>query len=105
MTSLGGAPSSFSTVVLWLPMENGGGEMGKGGGKVALVVSKIFYFLMKETERERWTTLQTKTAKYQLPLNLGCESQDLFYFSVCLEGFSVKVLKIKKPRGDYCEVR
>lgn len=53
MTSLGGAPSSFSMVVLWLPMENGRGEMGKDGGKVALVVSKIFYFLMKETERER----------------------------------------------------
>lgn len=52
MTSLGGAPSSFSTVVLWLPMESDGGEMGKGRGKVALVVPKIFYFLMKKRKRE-----------------------------------------------------
>lgn len=41
-------------VVLWLPMESDGGEMGKGKGRgeVALVVPKIFYFLMKKRKRE-----------------------------------------------------
>lgn len=46
MTSLGGTSNNFSMVVLWLPMESNGGEMGKGRGKVA--EAKIFYFLMKK---------------------------------------------------------
>lgn len=48
MTSLGRTPSNFHMLVLWLPMERERGEMGEVRGKGALVVSKIFYFLIKK---------------------------------------------------------
>lgn len=53
--------------------------MGESRSKVAFVVSKIFHFLRKKE-------MNQNIAKYQL-LNLGCGSEDLFHFSVCLKDF------------------
>lgn len=45
---LGKDPSSLRMVVLWLPVEREGREMGGGRVRVALVVSKILHFLMRK---------------------------------------------------------
>lgn len=58
MTSLGGTSNNFSMVVLWLPMESNGGEMGKGRGKVA--EAKIFYFLMKKKDESKFKLEHSK---------------------------------------------
>ena len=63
-------------------MEREGGETGEGRGEVALVVSKTFSFLVNKGRE-----MNQNIAKYQWLLNLGCGSQDLFYFSVCLRDF------------------
>lgn len=67
--------------------------MGEGGSKVVLVVFKIFYFLVNKGGE-----MNQNIAKCQWLLNLGCGSQDLFYFSVCLRDFFFGALQCN-PEG------